>query len=62
MAYLMDHGLLIRCWSGNVFDGGDWNATYQVVVLAAYRSQVLSLAHDNPWAGLLGITKTYDSP
>lgn len=25
-----------------------------------YRSQVLSLAHDHPWSGHMGITKTYD--
>lgn len=60
VAYLMDHGLLVRHWSGNDLDGGAWNVTYQVVVPTAYRSQVLSLAHDNPWAGHLGITKTYN--
>lgn len=60
VAYLIDHGLLVRRWSGDVLDGGDLNTTYQVVVPTAYRSQVLSLAHDNLWAGHLGVTKTYD--
>jgi len=31
-----------------------------VVVPTSYRSQVLGLAHDHPWSGHMGITKTYE--
>ena len=33
---------------------------YQIVMPMAFRYNILSLAHDIPWAGHLGITKTYD--
>uniref|UniRef100_A0A674N472 Gypsy retrotransposon integrase-like protein 1 n=1 Tax=Takifugu rubripes TaxID=31033 RepID=A0A674N472_TAKRU len=60
VVYFMDRGLLVRCWRQDASGDGDWSTAYQVVVPTAYRPQVLSLAHDNLWAGHLGITKTYD--
>lgn len=60
VAYYVDDGLLMRKWSSPVSAGLDWGVVNQVVVPALYRQQVLSLAHDNPWAGHLGIAKTYN--
>lgn len=60
LAYFCDGGLLMQRWTGEVLDGTEWSAVYQVVVHTAYRSQVLFLAHDHPWSGHLGITKTYN--
>lgn len=65
IAYVLDDGLLMhRRMSDvsedvNVLQDIKWSATYQVIVPTAYRSQVLSLAHDHPWSGHLGVTKIY---
>lgn len=58
VASLLDDGLLMRRWAGETV-GVDC-AIYQFVVPTAYRTQVLSLAHDHPWSGHMGITKTYN--
>ena len=61
VAYAYNDGLLMRRWVGDASEeDADWSATYQVVVPMAYRSQVLSLAHDHPWSGHMGVTKTYN--
>lgn len=60
MAYFLDNGLLMRRWTRGGSEEMDWSETYQVVVPTSHRFQVLSLAHDHPWSGHLGITKTYD--
>lgn len=60
VAYFVDNGMLIRKWSSPVAAGMEWGVTYQIVVPVAYRPQVLSLAHENPWSGHLGVTKTYN--
>ncbi|XP_023815218.1 uncharacterized protein LOC110015381 [Oryzias latipes] len=58
-AYFYNDGLLMRRWtSGNPSE--DWAVTNQVVVPTVFRPQVLMLAHDHPWSGHLGVTKTYD--
>lgn len=59
VVYVLDDGLLMHRWAGEVFENEDC-ATYQVVVPATYRSRVLSLTHDHPWSGHMGITETYD--
>lgn len=59
LAYFLDEGLLMRRWTSEVSEDADWSAVYQVVVPTAYRTQVLSLAHDHPWSGHLGVNKTY---
>ena len=58
--FFLDDALLMRRWSCPATEGMDWGVVNQVVVRAAYRNQVLALAHENPWSGHLGITKTYD--
>lgn len=60
IAYVLDNGLLMRRWASDVTENKDWGGIYQVVVPTVFRSQVLSLAHDHPWSGHLGITKTYN--
>lgn len=58
--YYVEEGLLMRKWSSPVSAGLDWGVVTQVVVPSPYRQQVLSLAHDSPWAGHLGVSKTYN--
>uniref|UniRef100_A0AAQ4PMW8 Gypsy retrotransposon integrase-like protein 1 n=1 Tax=Gasterosteus aculeatus aculeatus TaxID=481459 RepID=A0AAQ4PMW8_GASAC len=52
----------MRHWSRSLNPGqqDDWNVVHQIVVPSKFRSQVLELAHDHPWSGHLGITKTYN--
>ena len=37
----------------------EWKIIYQIVIPPAYRHDILSLAHETPLAGHLGINKTY---
>nr|XP_033961533.1 uncharacterized protein LOC117463411 [Pseudochaenichthys georgianus] len=59
MAYIMEDHLLMRRWISDACEESDSVAIYQVVVPTTYRSQVMSLAHDHPWSGHMGVTKTY---
>nr|XP_033942279.1 uncharacterized protein LOC117449038 isoform X4 [Pseudochaenichthys georgianus] len=59
MAYIMENHLLMRRWISDACEESDSLAIYQVVVPTTYRSQVMSLAHDHPWSGHMGVTKTY---
>ena len=60
IAYYVEDDLLMRKWSSPAADGLDWGVVSQVVVPTPFRHQVLSLAHETPWAGHLGVTKTYN--
>ena len=60
MAYILDDGLLMRRWTSDATEDADWSATCQVVVPTAFRPHMLNLAHDHPWSGHMGVTKTYD--
>lgn len=60
VAYFVERGLLMRRRSLPVAAGVDWSVVTQVVVPTPYRQQVLLLAHESPWSGHLGITKTYN--
>uniref|UniRef100_A0A3B1J3T9 Gypsy retrotransposon integrase-like protein 1 n=1 Tax=Astyanax mexicanus TaxID=7994 RepID=A0A3B1J3T9_ASTMX len=57
MCYL-DNGLLMRKWSAP--QNPELHTYRQIIVPVAYRTHILSLAHDAPWSGHLGITKTYN--
>lgn len=57
VSYLVDDGVLMRCWSPS--SGPSHESGSQVVVPQQFRSQVLSLAHDHSMSGHLGIRKTY---
>lgn len=58
--YYIEDGLLMRRWVSRAETVDSWGAVFQVVVPLLYRAQVLAIAHDIPWSGHLGITKTYD--
>ncbi|MCP4254336.1 MAG: hypothetical protein GY775_13195, partial [Candidatus Scalindua sp.] len=54
------NGLLMRKWRPP--EAGldeDWRVVHQIIIPRIYRKDILSLAHDSPMAGHLGINKTY---
>ena len=56
--YFFRVSVLMRKWKPqNVTD--DWQVVSQIVVPAAYREEILRVAHDAA-AGHLGVAKTYD--
>ena len=58
--YFMKNGILMRKWRPSDVSADDtWQARTQIVIPKAYRSEVLSLAHETPLSGHLGINKTY---
>ena len=64
-SFYLDNRVLMRKWISRNMHGlgetdNDWGFVHQVVVPTDYRRHVLELAHDHPWSGHLGITKTYD--
>lgn len=58
IAYYCDNGVLMRKWKPEDSDS-DCHEVHQVVLPAAYRPQVLKLAHENVLAGHLGVNKTF---
>uniref|UniRef100_A0A669DG53 Gypsy retrotransposon integrase-like protein 1 n=1 Tax=Oreochromis niloticus TaxID=8128 RepID=A0A669DG53_ORENI len=63
--FYLEDGLLLRKWVSRPAlqqEGGDegWGVVRQIVIPRDYRSGILQLAHEHPWSGHLGITKTYD--
>uniref|UniRef100_A0A3B1J0P6 Gypsy retrotransposon integrase-like protein 1 n=1 Tax=Astyanax mexicanus TaxID=7994 RepID=A0A3B1J0P6_ASTMX len=57
VAYFKDKDVLMRKWSPHTTT--EAANVYQIVVPDVFRQHVLRLAHDHPWSGHLGITKTY---
>ena len=52
--------VLMRKWRPSDVPAGDeWAVKHQIVVPSSYRPHILSLAHDTPMSGHLGINKTY---
>ena len=52
--------VLMRKWrSSDVPADDEWAVKHQIVVPSSYRPHILSLAHDTPMSGHLGINKTY---
>ena len=60
VAYFIENGLLMRTYNPRAGVDSAWSTVVQVVVPRVLRNKVLSLAHDIPWSGHLGVTKTYD--
>lgn len=59
--YFLKDGVLVHKWTPpHMSAQDDWGVVTQIVVLKMYHNEILKLAHDNPLAGLLGVTKTYD--
>ena len=47
-------------WENGAFLADDeWAVIHQIVVSKIYRSEILSLAHETPMSGHLGVNKTY---
>lgn len=59
VAYTIDDGVLLRRWCPRNKIDSDWSVVHQVVVPTVFRPHVLSVAHESPWSGHLGVTKTY---
>ncbi|KAK3084264.1 hypothetical protein FSP39_010811 [Pinctada imbricata] len=58
--YIQD-GILMRKWRPPDAPPNDvWRVVHQIVVPVAYRGDIMSLAHDTPMAGHLGVNKTYN--
>ena len=54
------NGLLMRIWlSTEVLVGDEWAVNHQILIPKIYRSEILSLAHETPMSGHLGVNKTY---
>ena len=44
----------------DVQGNADWSVKHQIVLPESFRTEVLSLAHENPFSGHLGVTKIDD--
>ena len=58
--YVKDDVLMRKYRPPNVSPADDWAVIHQVVVPKAYRKEIMSMAHDLPVSGHLGIKKTTD--
>ena len=60
MCYYIKNGILMRKWRPfDVPADDEWAVYYQIVVPKSYRHEILSIAHESPMSGHLGINKTY---
>ena len=61
VCFYKENGILMRKWRPiDVSAEDDWRVVHQIVVPKVYHTEVISLAHDHPMAGHLGISKTHD--
>ena len=60
MCYYIKNGILMRKWRPfDVPADDEWAVYHQIVVPKSYRHEKLSIAHESPMSGHLGINKTY---
>ena len=60
MCYYIKNGILMRKWRPfDVLADDEWAVYHQIVVPKSYRHEILSIAHESPMSGHLGINKTY---
>ena len=60
MCYYTKNGILMRKWRPlDVPADDEWAVYHQIVVPKLYRHEILSIAHESPMSGHLGINKTY---
>ena len=60
ICFYIKNGILMRKWrSLEVSADIEWAVNHQIVVPKIYRSEILSLAHETPMSGHLGVNKTY---
>ena len=61
IGYCVKNGILMRKWRPtDVCVDEEWSFRNQIVIPETYRAVVLSLAHETPLAGHLGINKTHE--
>ena len=54
------NGVLMRKWRPpDTSPQDDWAIKHQIIVPKPYQKEILSIAHDSPMAGHMGINKTY---
>ena len=60
VCFYTKNDVLMRKWHPSDVPADDeWAVKHQIVVPSSYRPHILSLAHDTPMSGHLGINKTY---
>ena len=60
MCYYIKNGIFMRKWRPyDVSADDEWAVYHQIVVPKSYRHEILSIAHESPMSGHLGINKTY---
>ena len=60
ICFYIKNGILMRKWRSLEIPADDeWAVNHQMVVPKIYRSEILSLAHETPMSGHLGVNKTY---
>ena len=60
VCFYTKNDVLMRKWRpSDVHADDEWEVIHQIVVPSSYRPHILSLAHDTPMSGHLGINKTY---
>ena len=58
--YKNKYGVLMRKWRPADVPAYEWNEVHQIVVPKIFRSEILTLSHDAPVGGHLGVRKTLD--
>ena len=57
--FYKENGILLRCWRPpDARKEEEWKTNHQIVLPTVFRNQILSMAHDCPLSGHLGIRKT----
>ena len=60
LCYYIKNGIVMRKWRPfDVPADDEWAVYHQIVVPKSYRHEILSIAHESPMSGHLGINKTY---
>ena len=60
ICFYIKNGILMRKWRSPESPADDeWAVNHQIVVPKIYRSEILSLGHETPMSGHLGVNKTY---
>ena len=60
ICYYIKNGIFMRKWRPfDVPADDEWAVYHQIVVPKSYRHEILSIAHESPMSGHLGINKTY---
>ena len=61
VCFYMKNDVLMRKWRPlEASAEDDWTVVHQIVLPKPYRKEVISVAHDHPMSGHLGVNKTYN--